>query len=409
MQQDGWVVLSSANGSTNLGDESMWEATVQVLRQIAGPVHVLSDSHPNFHSPVPNVSLLPFLHNSLRRGSTTFPPAVERIISYPRRTDRAFKLAAHQYRNPKGDLARSWFNAISSARGLIVSGAGAMTDDYAPHGVASWWLATEWAHSHDVPVHFLGQGIGPLVDERSRRYAARMLELANTVNVRESISAEVVRGLGVRTPVTVTPDWAILNTPQLSDRAMASSIVDDWFGDSPFITLSLHRRHNTTRARLRELAQLAEGVVRLAKRKDLGVAFVPNMTGSAYSDDRSTFDLLSREWTPSLRAHVQVVREQVGPRVTRALLARSRALFSTRYHPMVFALAEGTPAVGLSYDEYYDQKLIGASSMFGVTDNVLRVSSARPEDLFETSEFTPEANVESLGMRSVEVLKEALG
>lgn len=408
MSRDSWVVLSSANGSTNLGDESMWEATVQVLRDIEGPVRIISDSHPGFVSPISDVVLLPFLHESFRRGWSWLPSQLERAISFPRRTERAFDVAAQLYKRPRGELANRWLEEISGAKGVIVSGAGAMTDDYAPHGVAAWWLATEWARDNGVPVHFLGQGIGPLVDDRTRRYASRMLRLATTINVREDISAEAVRDLGVRTPVSVTPDWAILNAPNTADHTTAATLVDDWFGNNSFVALSLHRRHNTTRKSLDEVSRLTEGLVRLARHQGLGVAFVPNMTGVSYSDDRETFDILSRHWETPLRDHVRVVRERVGPRVTRAILSRSQALFTTRYHPMIFALAERTPTVGLSYDSYYDQKLSGASAMFKVFDNVFRVSEVAPEIVLQASEFAPPEEAQSLGLQSVEVLAGAL-
>jgi len=43
---------------------------------------------------------------------------------------------------------------------------------------------------------------------------------------------------------------------------------------------------------------------------------------------------------------------------------------------MVFSLAERVPAVGISFDRYYDQKLNGVSTAFGVANNVLSLDSA---------------------------------
>ncbi|SMC31255.1 polysaccharide pyruvyl transferase family protein [Janibacter indicus] len=408
MIRNDWAVLSSANGSTNLGDESMWEATVQELRRLARPVHVTSDSHPSFTSPFSDVSLLPFLHQTLRRGTAALPHYLERLLSYPRRSSLAFELAEKLRTGPRDELSRTWFEELSNSAGVIFSGAGAITDDYAPHGIASWWLATEWAHSSGVPVHFLGQGIGPLVDERNRRYAARMLRLATTINVREEHSAEVVRGLGVDTTVSVTPDWAIVNRPETNDRAIASAQVDEWFGDTPFIALSLHRRHSTSRKYLENLSRLGQGLVDLARARGWGVAFIPNMTGSAYSDDRQTFDKLAAQWGAGSRQHVHVLRDQVGPRVTRALLAESAALFTTRYHPMIFALAEGTPTVGISFDAYYDQKLIGASGMFGVAGNVFRLENLTAEEAMAAAAYSPDVDVVALEEQNSAVLQRAL-
>ena len=47
-----WVVLGSANGSTNLGDESMWEAAATALREIEGPVTIITDGPSRWRAPL---------------------------------------------------------------------------------------------------------------------------------------------------------------------------------------------------------------------------------------------------------------------------------------------------------------------------------------------------------------------
>lgn len=378
-----WVVLSSANGSTNLGDEAMWEATVLVLRELVGPVRIVTDGHASFRPGVPDIEVLPYLHLQLRRGARLPHGLLERLVSYPRRNayaaSRARALAAG-IGLPAG--AELWRARVATSRGLVISGAGAMTDDFAPHGVSSWWLAASWARAAGVPTYLLGQGIGPIVDDSLRAQAADLVGWSRVVNVRETTSDGVVRGLRPGLSTEVTPDWAILDEPADADRARAREYLDAVCGGAPFIALSAHRRHNTSKAQLERLSGLLEGTTRHALASGRRVLFVPNMIGSGYSDDRATFDLVARSWPAQLRSSVHVVRAPLGPRVTRAVLGGADFLATTRYHPLVFALAEGTPTVGVSYDAYYDQKLVGASQMFGVNGNVLRLEEASAERLF---------------------------
>lgn len=403
-----WVVLSSANGSTNLGDEAMWEATVLVLRGLVGPVRVVTDGHTSFRPHVPDVEVLPYLHLELRRGARLPSGLVERLVSYPRRNDHAVARARELAASTRPPVAAArWRDAIRSARGLVISGAGAMTDDFAPHGVASWWLAATWARDAGVPVYLLGQGVGPLVDDALRSLAAELVGWAQVANVREEGSARVVTGLRPEVTPVVTPDWAVLDVPDDTDRARARDHLEAVTGGRPFIALSAHRRHNTTKTQLGALSALLEQLTADALASGLDVLFVPNMIGAGYSDDRATFDLLAASWRPEHRDAVHVVRSALGPRVTRALLADADFLVTTRYHPLVFAFAEGTACIGLSYDAYYDQKLLGASEMFGVHGNVVRVGTASASDVRSIVEDMPAPTPPASG-ENVALLRRAL-
>lgn len=373
-----WVVLSSANGSTNLGDEAMWEASVSALRSVVGHVPVVTDGQAGFTPRMSGVRVLPYLHLELRRGSFLPSSQVERLVSYPWRNAFAVRRAREMVFASRalGPIATQWQDAIGSARGVVISGAGAMSDDFAPHGVVSWWVVTRWAAARGVPVILLGQGIGPLVDPMLRDLAAEIISYATVVNVREQESATIAAGLAPEARTVVTPDWAILNEPSAEDRERAADYLGSTGAGRPFVALSAHRRHTTHRHQLKALSGLFRGIAERFVSEGGGVVFVPNMTGTRYSDDRATFDLLARSWPAHLRSAVHVVREALGPRVTRAVLGQADLLLTTRYHPLVFAMAEGTATVGISYDAYYDQKLSGASSMFGVRQNVRHVEDA---------------------------------
>lgn len=373
-----WVVLSSANGSTNLGDEAMWEASVLAMRGVFGEVAVVTDGHPSFEPRLARVQVEPYLHLALRRGRFLRRESLARLVGYPRRNAYAVQRARRVLAEPGATtpLVAHWQKTVQGSVGVVISGAGAMTDDFAPHGIVSWWLVTRWAAEAGVPVALLGQGIGPVVDPTLQVLAAEILEQAAVVNVREQQSADWVTRLAPGTRPVVTADWALLASPTQDDRRSAASYVESATGGRPFVALSAHRRHNTRRADLRALSTALLEVTRRCREESRPVLFVPNMTGSGYSDDRATFDLLARDWPDPLRAWVHVVRTPLGARVTRALLGRAELVATTRYHPLVFAMAEETPSVGLSYDDYYDQKLSGASALFGVTDNVRRVRDA---------------------------------
>lgn len=374
MPTDHIVVLSSANGSTNLGDEAMWEAAALVTRQELPACRLTTDATDNWDPPLPNVDVLPFLHTELRRGKnvlSTFPSAplvIEALLSKPRRNAFAYRKALQLLGEPEntvGPLGQSWLRALDSADALVFSGAGAMCDMYAPHGIAAWSLLARWARKRDVPVVMLGQGIGPLLEEGSINGAGQLLSCVDTLTVRDEASGELALSLGA-SRVIVTPDWAILNQPNSGDRDTADELVRSMVGETPFFALSFHRAGHDKRTTRNLLTALAEEVAQECRRQGLAVVFVPNMTSrSLRADDRTVIDEMISHWNPKSAAVVKVLRTRVGPRIARSILGLSKGVVTSRYHPAIFALSEGVGSVGLSYNAYYDQKLRGALSQFG--------------------------------------------
>lgn len=380
-----WIVLSSANGSSNLGDECMWEAAVDVLRAERGPVLVVADSAPEWISPHEQVELLPFLSSSLRRGYQVLGPRwaarlplLEKVLSRPGRDRFARRRARAAARRPRGALQWEWHKQVMNSTGVIVSGAGAINDDFSSHGVASWFVILSWARDAGKPIAMIGQGLGPLRDPGNRALARELLEIPSVITVREAGSLRQLTDLGLEPRVTVTPDWALAATPRDSDRAQAASLLAEIVGDAKFVAFSLHRRHSTRSADLDVLAKVTLDLLREARRRGRKALFLPNMTAGLYSDDRETADLIVHRWPEAERARLLRTPEPLSPGVTRSILGAASALVATRYHPLVFAFAEGTPVWGISYDAYYDQKLIGASAIFGVSQNVARLEDDHP-------------------------------
>ncbi|MEL4320076.1 polysaccharide pyruvyl transferase family protein [Leifsonia sp. YIM 134122] len=374
-----WLLIGSANGSTNLGDESMWLAAADVLRSEHPHSTIVTDAAPGWESGLERVELHPFLLESLRRGKFLSPwthrsrivASIERLVSRPGRVAYARRALARAKKGPRTKLQRQWYNEVRSADAVIFTGAGAINDDYAAHGVYSWSLLTHWAHTLGKPVAFLGQGLGPL-DASNAAETAKMLKLANVITVREETSlhlaTSLIDGAGV-TPL-LTPDWALALPATSSAQSDARQLVEVVIGGGPFIAMSFHRRRAGSSDLLDQVAVLAESLVEAFRLQGLKVLFVPNMRGNRFSDDRETARILVRSWSAANRDHMTILEPETGPAVTKALLGLADYLISSRYHPMVFALAEGTPSFGVAYDDYYVQKLVGVSSIFGLADNV---------------------------------------
>lgn len=375
-----WIVIGSANGSTNLGDQSMWEAAIHELRRCVGPVPVITDCSEGWSVPLEDVTTLRSLHTGwVRWGGRprSRPEAALRLLVNAGHVGPGLKKAECFVRQPdaRQQLESQWEQAIDQAAGVVVSGAGAINDEYAMHGVAGWRGITGRAKRQGKPVALIGHGIGPLNRPHIRAGAGRLLRDADLVTTRDRVSAEIAAGLGAVRPVP-TADWAIALPVQPADRAHAEAVHRELLGDHPFVALSLqYRRSASVRERKAVFGLMAE-VGRVARQDGNAVLLVPNQTLIRRGDDRNVLRLLAASITESADGPpVAVLEKQMGAAQTRALLGRCRWLCGARYHPLVFALAEGRPAGGIAFDPYYTQKFGGALAWYGRQDWVWTAGS----------------------------------
>lgn len=386
-----WIVLGSANGSTNLGDECMWLAAADAVRSVEPDAVIITDGASGWRPPIDRVEVLPYLYPALRRGRFLGPTerplvaALERVISRPGAASYAAALAGTSPSpDSLGALGEVWATAIAASSGVIYSGAGAMNDDYAVHGVHSWRVIAEWAAAAGKPVAMVGQGIGPVDHPANRDSASALVQIPDYLGVRDAKSAAEAADLGrplVRTDVR--PDWALAVGIDARSRDVAERLHENYAASGPFVAVSVHRRASTRNRHLDALAEQVAELVTPQVRSGVRVIFVPNMTGSRYSDDRRTARELLARWPEELTAASVIHEGSSDAAVVKALLARADALISTRYHPLVFALSEGTPTIGVAYDDYYVQKLVGASRIFGVEGNVVRLGMSNPAGSIE--------------------------
>lgn len=380
------AVLSSANGSTNLGDAAMWESAVEVVRKVCPESGIITDGHTGWTPPFRDIQVLPFAADELRRGLHLLGPELAGRMP---RLDSL--LSRHTTRGAVGSHVNSleetigresatlqrWREVVATSNALIISGAGAMCDEYFRHGLASWRLLTSWARQSGTPVALVGQGIGPLTLDISRLHARKLLENAELVTVRDATSALIAHELVPEKEAIVTNDWAILRRPSSIDRSVARHVAGSLTSERPFNAVSVHEVALASPSIRERTIQQISSFVRQSERVGLAVVFVSNMTNSAWagSDDRETARAFLGLASDEVVRNCYVIDQRLTSTQTRALLGLARGLLTTRYHPMVFALAEGTPAIGLATNPYYFQKLHGVAHLHRLDEPVVRLDA----------------------------------
>lgn len=367
------VVVGSSNGSQNYGDDMMWLATTNAVRKQIPETPVITDSFPRWLPPVGGVETLPFMHDALLRYRMTVTKS--RLAN---KAQAAFGLTVNRDAlrrglvrqeeladgAPTSGIERRWEKAIARSQAMIFSGAGGLNDTFALHAIAGWGMMIALAHRHGVPVIMLGQGVGPLVDPSNREALRRSLERCDFITTRDHVSAQIVNRIAPQVPVNATIDWAVLETPsETTQEAVDQYLGQHHIGD--FVAVSLHDWRPADTQSREKVARLLQVIVAAADERDCSVVLVPNCVGVRRADDRVFMREAASALDTRLRDRVVSLPEDMTAFETRALIARAKGVFASRYHPGVFALAAGTPSTGICYDDYYVQKHAGALSWYG--------------------------------------------
>lgn len=362
------VLIGSSNGSSNLGDLAMWQAAARVTRDRHPDLTIHTDGHAHWNPQVSDAVVHPFLYPEFIHlpGRSELPLRVARKVlnvADPnvmwRRTERFVSGRAWS------EVSADWHSLLGDRPIVVFTGAGGINDEFALHGVASWSAIARRALLNDGDVALIGQGIGPLGDERVRAETRRFLNTASLLTTRDAESAQTVRSLNVGPEPAVTPDWALLMSTDQRTAQEARRVVERYSPSPSYLAFSFHHWRASNGEQRKRLADALQMLIRLAAAQGHHVLGVANAVSSGIGDDRIFMKALIESLPSNLAPHATVVDEVMEPSVAKSVLGGAELLVSTRYHPVVFALGEGTPVIPLHFDSYYRQKMGGAIGWYG--------------------------------------------
>lgn len=286
----------------------------------------------------------------------------------------------------RGGLAWLWLRAgvptalarAVAASDLVVANGGHSL--YAQSGPSSWvrlarilypyWLARRLRRPYVV----FGQSLGPFTDRLSRRWVAGVLRHAERVLVREALSLEVARDLGVPDDrLALVPDPAFALTPCMTP-AVRSIQARHGLEAGGYWVITVRQayaragRAAATAAFLKEMARFVERA--LADDPERRVAIVAHTLGPVASeDDRSP----SRELRAILASdRVPLVEDDLSPRELSALYGGAAWVVGTRFHSVILALVAGAPTLAVSY---FGPKTHGIMRSLGLENLCLDLAS----------------------------------
>ena len=343
-----WLVIGDVGSEQNfhVGDEAMFEANVRLLRQICPQAQVSAVSKdPAFTHATYGVPSYPSL-------------GFESCVDEAECEERLQRLS----RNHWISSTPAAFDAlIDSGDGLIISGGGNLRSTW-PSYIYERLALVRRARSNGAPVILLGQTLGPELSERHRAMLSEILSAASWIGVRELASYQLALDLGASADrLSYQVDDADALSLDACDAPFPSLPLADgvpWMGVTfhplcdPFGNDPL-------------LDRLAHQLEQAAQYTGCTLVFIPHARahaalGSLWSDEDMGRALATRMQSATM--HVLPV---LTPTQVAHLTSQASWVISSRYHPLVFALAATKPCFGVWCDEYTRIKLQGALHHYG--------------------------------------------
>jgi polysaccharide pyruvyl transferase WcaK-like protein len=306
-------------------------------------------------------SLTYTLHRLLPRPLSRRLLEIERSLRRrsPRSAERLVRARAALRRESTRPLDE-FLAAVADADIILSTGAGALTDHFAPLAIAVLDLLEAGKRGGAVTA-LLGHGIGPITDRRLLQRASAVLPTVDLITIRERlVGAPLLESAGVDPRrIATTGDDAI----ELAYRASRNAAPGRRLG----LNLRVARyAHVDPRA-----AEAVGAVVREAAERHAAEPLAIPISYHPMEGDAEVIAALLR--TPG-----EDGGDAETPLAVIERIQQCRLVVTGSYHAAVFALAQGIPAVGLTQSAYYDAKFRGLSDQFG---GVLPVISLDERDL----------------------------
>lgn len=248
-------------------------------------------------------------------------------------------------------------NILTGAHLFVATGAQYMSDacrDDALRVLDRFEVAARWG----IPTAMVGQGFGPIKDRELFSRSKAVLPQVDLIFVRErTASLELLASLGV------DPSHILLTGDDAIEMAYQSRV--DPLGDGIGVGLRVAKY---TEVDSRYIHTLREGIQNAAKKYAAPLISLPISHSAHEQDDQvlqqilSGYPDVSYDWR-RFNSPQEIIRR----------VSRCRLVVAGTFHPIVFALAQGIPAIGLAKSDMYMDKFLGLLDLFGEGLQIVRL------------------------------------
>ena len=256
-------------------------------------------------------------------------------------------------RTDKGLYVPQYFyDAIHGADLVVVSG-GDILADYGEASVKHYFFPIAVASAMGKPVFVFAQSISRYQDAALRDFCKPLLDKVSLITVRERLSYDYLRELGVKAPLHLTADPAFTLQPcapaRLAEIAASEGVATD---RRPLIGFSVSQ--TVTRwgegSHERFVRDIAQAIDRLAEfHPQAGFIFVPHVTyrNNKNNDDREVGREIFQQVTAKERVHL--IEGDYTCQEAKGLIGLCDVFVGARTHATIAAASQLVPTLALAY------------------------------------------------------------
>jgi colanic acid/amylovoran biosynthesis protein len=256
---------------------------------------------------------------------------------------------------------------------------------------------------------FYAQSFGPFNNKLSRKYITWLMNHSYKVLVRESISTQLLKDMGVEENKVVTvPDAAF---GMKIDKNIKDILNDYQLNENNYAVLSarsLTSYGHDNQLSSKYVDNLLKAIEYLTEKYNKKVAIVSHTTGpTPHEDDRVISKEIYSKLPDSVRKQTVLIDEDLTPPQLAGLYGSASCLIATRFHAVVLSILAGTPVFAIPY---FGSKTEGTLKDLGIEEFILQLNDLtsikieqRLENLFENMNYYKE-KFEAIGF---EVNKDA--
>ncbi len=230
------------------------------------------------------------------------------------------------------------------------------------------------------PVLLFSQSVGPFGNWLQKFVSKIVLNRVQAIMVRETLSKENLKELGIRTPhIVETADAAFLfETTSVTDGRV---VLEQAGVPTASRVIGVTVRNWLSPLGQAEYEQSMAHFAAKLSAQGYAVVFVPQVSSAFHNDDDALVQSRIQQLLPAAAHGVYFLSNTLSFEEVKAVFASCTYVVGTRMHSVIFALTSRVPALAIAYE----RKTVGIMSSFGLQEYVIpmeRVTSELLEQKF---------------------------
>lgn len=302
------VVISGFYGSRNLGDEAILSSIIYSLREEYDNVEI---------------TVLSLLPQNVREDHDV--DALLRADLGPRMFTMNWSVL---------------YQALSEADIHIIGGGGLLQDAHFNLSIFRYLYPVLLSKSAGTPVMLYSVGVGPIHESLNRTIVRDILNMVESIFVRDYQSKETLMDIGVEKEITVCAD-PVYYLNRVPDSESITALNSEGIStDDKLLAVSV-RDYNLPQSVKPELADFLDY---LSEVEDYSVVFTPFGYEGEPSDYAVSNEIRSYMSSPS-----KILERKYHPETFAGLLRQMDMIIGMRLHSIILGSRAGVPVLGLSY------------------------------------------------------------